>query len=390
MMLAHESRFSTHFPAGEQAGIGVIDLCSHNAFSIVGHTRAWNWQQGAMLQWLPTNPNRSILYNDRVGDSFVTVVLDIQNGSRRILPRATAALSHSGRMALSINFSRLYNLRKDYGYAGVPDPWHKELYPDDDGIYLMNMDTGAHKMILSIRQVVRFDPCNAFARTHHWINHLAFNPDDSRFCFLHRFRLPYSKQFGTRLFTSNLDGTDLRCLWSNHVSHFDWRDPDHVLAWATRKRESSIRSRLKQHALFLLKRARPLYRKLKMQPFLRTRVYGGAFFLFTDTVSDGNVFEEVGQTSLTEDGHCSYSPDRKWILLDTYPDAHNNRRIFIYNIADKKHVGCGVFRSPPNMRDELRCDLHPRWDRSGTRICFDSMHEGTRQMYVMDVSSITL
>ncbi|TSA45654.1 hypothetical protein D4R51_01410 [bacterium] len=36
----------------------------------------------------------------------------------------------------------------------------------------------------------------------------------------------------------------------------------------------------------------------------------------------------------------------------------------------------------------LRADLHPRWNRDGTEICFDSVHDGSRQVYVVDVGAI--
>ena len=34
-----------------------------------------------------------------------------------------------------------------------------------------------------------------------------------------------------------------------------------------------------------------------------------------------------------------------------------------------------------------RCDLHPRWRLDGKQIGFNSVHEGTRQVYVMDVKN---
>ena len=36
----------------------------------------------------------------------------------------------------------------------------------------------------------------------------------------------------------------------------------------------------------------------------------------------------------------------------------------------------------------LRCDLHPRWNRDGRQVCIDSIHEGNRHMYVLDVPRI--
>lgn len=33
-------------------------------------------------------------------------------------------------------------------------------------------------------------------------------------------------------------------------------------------------------------------------------------------------------------------------------------------------------------RSGLHCDLHPRWNFDGTKVAFDSIHEGTRQIYI--------
>jgi Tol biopolymer transport system component len=35
-----------------------------------------------------------------------------------------------------------------------------------------------------------------------------------------------------------------------------------------------------------------------------------------------------------------------------------------------------------------RTDLHPRWSRDGKLITFDSIHEGERQIYLVDVGSL--
>jgi hypothetical protein len=387
MLLTMEVDFNDRFPVNDTAGLGIIDLGNHREIDIIGHTRAWNWQQGAMLQWLSSNPN-SIIYNDRIDQEFVSVKLSITNGKKEILPRPIAALSHSGKTALSLNFARLYNTRRDYGYAGLSDPGEIQLYPKNDGIYSLDLNSGQYRLIITIDQVAAYEPETSPRGVRHWINHLAYNPNDTRFCFLHRFENPHSQGFGTRLFTANLDGSDLRCLWNNHISHFDWCDNDHILAWAVKKSSSTNASRTKANALRFLKQYKWLYRRLKMSSFLRSNIYGGAFFLFHDTVNKNNQPKIIGKNILTEDGHCTYSPDRKWIILDTYPDLHNNRHLLLYNIEKQKYTNIGGFFSPPNLTNELRCDLHPRWSRDGKQICIDSAHEGSRQVYIVDISRL--
>jgi len=282
----------------------------------------------------------------------------------------------------------LYNTRRDYGYSGLSDPWEKQLYPKNDGIYFLDLNNGKYQLIVTIDKVAGYESPTSPRGVRHWINHLAYNPTDARFCFLHRYEIPDIKGFGTRLFTANIDGSDLRCLWSSHVSHFDWRDNDHILAWAVKKKRSSKSSKAKIIALKVLKQNQWLYRRLKMSSFLRSSVYGSAFFLFHDTENIDYTPEITGKGVLTEDGHCTYSPDKNWILLDTYPDVHNLRHVLLYDIKNQECIDIGSFFSPPFLTKELRCDLHPRWSRDGKQICIDSAHEGSRQIYIIDVSAI--
>ena len=50
----------------------------------------------------------------------------------------------------------------------------------------------------------------------------------------------------------------------------------------------------------------------------------------------------VGDGVLTTDGHCSYSPDRKWVLNDTYPQGKKRlQTLMLYRPADNKRVDIG-------------------------------------------------
>ena len=94
--------------------------------------------------------------------------------------------------------------------------------------------------------------------------------------------------------------------------------------------------------------------------------------------------------SLWGDGHCTFSADKKWMLTDSYPwPADYSRRIYLRNNETGIVHLVGVFKSDPTLPGPCRCDLHPRLSADNKTICFDSVHEGKRGVYLIDVSKIT-
>ena len=110
-LLALEADFMDRRPGPDDvATVGMVDLAEGNRFVPLGETRAWNWQQGCMLQWLPGSPDE-IIFNDRDGDHFVARIVNVQTGARRTLPLPVYAVSPNGTDAVSLNFSSLYDVR---------------------------------------------------------------------------------------------------------------------------------------------------------------------------------------------------------------------------------------------------------------------------------------
>ncbi len=353
-LLALETAFMDRPPTpADAATIGLVDTEQGDVFTPLTTTRAWNWQQGCMLHWLPTAPDREIIFNDREENRFVAVIVNVQTGARRVLPHPIYALSPDGRTAITPNFSRLAVQRPGYGYAGVPDRWADVQLPEDDGIYAMNLDTGESRLLFSIAQIARAQwHADTMSGVMHWFNHLQFSPGGQRFCFLHRWRNPATGTWFTQLWTVNADGSMPRCvLDDDYVSHFDWYDAGTLVAWG------------RQHGR------------------------GEHYYRIPDR--DGSAVTIIGEDVFTTDGHCSFSPDRRWMLTDTYPDPTHHRTLMLYDLAAARRVNIGQFYSPPGVSGELRCDLHPRWSRDGSQVCIDSTHTGERQMYVLDVSAIT-
>ncbi len=355
-VLGMEVDFEHRSPRPEDlVRLGMIDLGEGDRWIPLAETKAWNWQQGAMLQWLPGS-DREVIYNDRDGDRYIAVILDVRSGRKRKLPAPVYAVSPDARWAVTTDFRRLADTRPGYGYNGIPDPNREVLAPEDAGIWHVDLKTGRTRLVISIAQIVRTpspppNPRFDWTGAKHWFNHLLISPDGRRFIFLHRWTggAAGSRRF-TRMFTADPDGKNLHLVDGfGGVSHFIWRDARHILAWATRP---------------------PL---------------GGRFYLFEDR---SERVEPVGAEVMTGDGHCSYLPGKRWILNDTYPDRQRMQHLYLFDTETGRRVPLASFHSPPEYTGEWRCDLHPRFSPDGRLVTVDSPHRGGRQIYLLDLTGI--
>lgn len=110
-LLAHRTTFLDQFPrANGKADIGFIALQDNRKFVKVGETTAWNWQQGAQLQWFRDGDSgeEMIIFNNRLNDKLVTVILSPDSGNQRVVDSPVYTIAPSGRYALSLNYARLF------------------------------------------------------------------------------------------------------------------------------------------------------------------------------------------------------------------------------------------------------------------------------------------
>lgn len=352
-VLGNEVDFEHRSPtADDKIKVGMVDLLDEDRWTELGESHAWNWQQGCMLQWVPGTES-TVMWNDRQDGQFVCHLMDVKTKGKRTLPHPVYTLSPDGKWGLAPDFRRLNDTRPGYGYAGVPDPNKETLIPDNAGIWKINMETGEQKLIITFAQAAAIPYEPGFSpNAKHWFNHLLFSPDGSRFIFLHRWRGDGDKTFNTRLFTANADGTDLYVLDPlGKTSHFVWRDPQHVFAWA-------------------------------YHPSHEER-----FYLYKDKTREVSV---VGKDKMPRNGHNTYVPHTKdeWVLNDCYPDKQRMQTPYVYHIPTDRRVDLGHFYSPAFYTGEWRCDNHPRSSRDGKLVCIDSPHNKGRQMYLIDISKI--
>ncbi|MCL4792945.1 MAG: PD40 domain-containing protein [Bryobacteraceae bacterium] len=355
-VLGMQVRFEHRSPRpDDEIRLGVIDLEDHDRWTEIGATKAWNWQQGCMLQWVPGS-DREVIWNTRNEREkrFESVVLDTKSGKKRVLPHPVYALSPDGRWAIYPDFRRLNDTRPGYGYAGLPDPNANVLEPKDAGLWRMDLATGRTELLLSFARIAALEnPHEDMRGCKHWFNHLLYNTDGSRFTFLHRWRGERHKNsWSTRMITADQDGKDLFVIDPyGRTSHFIWRDPSHILAWAWHPSHKD------------------------------------AFYLLEDKTGKAEI---VGKDAMTRNGHCTYLPGNRWILNDAYPDKERNQPLYLYEVATGHVVDLGRFHSPKEYTGEWRCDLHPRFSPDGNKITIDSPHGGGgRQIYLIDITGKT-
>ncbi len=347
--LCLQSDFHDRPPAaGDTAVVGLVDMQT-GKFEGVAETQAWNLQQGSMLHWLPTAPDRLITYNARQDDRFVGVVQDIHSGHKRILPYPISAMTRHGRQALGLNYARLKSLRPVVGYAGLPDPFAAQNHPSEDGVYTMDTETGAARVLVSYEEAREFLSDYEDVQTHKiWFNHTIINRDDTRVAFVVRYRDETREIRHTILLSASMEGGDLRIVTDLGASHFDWLTNELIFGWVTMKE-------------------------------------GQKYYLINDRTSE---YEEVRPDILTKNGHCSFTRDGAWLLTDEYPDENNLQALLLWHMLEERLVVLGRFHSPLPFRGEIRCDLHPRWSRDERHVSFDSIHSGSRQIYVVDVGDV--
>lgn len=360
-VLANEVDFEGRSPTtADSIRVGMVDTRDGDRWIDLGGSNAWNWQQGCMLQWVPSSADE-VAWNDREDGRFVSHILNVRTSRRRTLPHPFYTFSPDGKTAFAPDFARLDVTRPGYGYAtgAERDPWKLERTPDDNGIWRMDVATGQRRLLFTVADAAKLPftgPAEAAFRPGavHWFNHLLCNTDGTRLFFLHRWRNPGEKaSFRTRALTISVNGGDVFVMDPNGgTSHFVWRDPSHIFAWAWHPS------------------------------------HGDRFYLFEDKT--GRV-EVVGPDAMPANGHNTYLPNtnNEWVLNDTYPQGKQRLQSpYLYHIPTNRRLPIGSFPAPPAYTGEWRCDTHPSPSRSGRQACFDSAHAGGRQVYVADLSEL--
>lgn len=331
-----------------------VDICvvdhKANTLKVVGQTESWTWQQGAMAQWVPSSAGQQLVYNSVQNGKLGCILHDLSSQSNTWIPWPVQAMHPSGNSFYSLNYKRLFRLRRCYGYAQSVSNFEEHQKESQDGIWRVALPSGEAKLIISLERLYGENFVAGMENAEHKVNHCIASPDGTHFIFLYRYVNKNGKF--SRLYLSDQNGETLKLLLDDRmVSHYHWDGNEHVVAWARTKQKGDRYYRI--HTL------------------------------------TGNV-EVLGEGDLDRfgDGHCTVSPNGRYLLTDSYPDKARYQHLMIFDLKEKKRIEVASFYSPWKFVEDERCDLHPRWSPDSTMINIDSPHTGRRQNFNLDIRSL--
>lgn len=342
MHLAHRVKFMDRLPnKTDVAEIGYIDV-KQKKFIKISQTHAWNFQQGALLVWYESG--KSVMFNDYDGE-YITRIVGLDGKEIKRLPLALGAVSADRKKGLAINFARIFDFRPGYGYSNKKDPYFEVNTPCDDGIFLVDIESGNSKLILSYQQMKNAFEEKPFTDGKLVVNHITFSPSAKEFVFLLRNFPEEGKKWGTVLAVSDLDG-NVRKLTNFQVnSHYSYKDDKTLAIW----------SGLPEYGVY-----------------------------FFDTVSGART--RLNNKMIDRgDIHVNYSPDKKFFIGDGYVEEGCVRSLYRYDFDTAVASKIFSVHSEPAANTDVRCDLHARFNENGSKISYDTTENKRREIVEIEL-----
>ena len=398
--------------AGAQVDVGIVSA-DGGSFRKLASTTAFNFPQGSRQQWV--GASQTFTYICRVDEGWGATLMDLSGEVLSRFDSAIYAVAPSGRQAVCLNFSRLHRLG-GYGYVGFEDKYASDSASGSDGISILDLASGKSELLVGLADIAKFGASAPDSLGRHYVTHVVYSPDGSKLAFLHRYWLP-DGGLNTRLMTISIDGSGISMHAEGYLSHFDWLSNEEIMIWGRpQSAVDSMRSATGLKASVVIPML-TVARKLKRALWPKGVHLGGGQSYLRISLKNGHV-GSVGPNQLKMDGHPMVNgSNRDYLVTDTYPNTDGIRDLMIYRLSTHERFDLGRYKmldQQPDMsaleaarfgfdpyvlkrfepaefaftRSGLHCDLHPRWLGDYRKVVFDSIHEGHRQVYITDVSTL--
>jgi hypothetical protein len=345
-LLYQQSPITNTIPATSTAQLVCENIITKEVLFTID-AKAFNWQQGCKPQWIS---NTGFIYNDydATANKYISKIVDVENISNNKALPFSVYDCFKNEFALCLSYERLAKLSPDYGYFSKPLD-EAFLDPNDDGIWLMCLKTGASSLLLTLESITRLASINYQPliddETNHTVNHIMISPNGNGFIFIHRYYV--SGQRFDRLIHSDIKGNMSVIACNEMVSHCFWIDDNTILGY--------LRGPSNKDGYWLVD--------------IKTRNFKA--FAHDKLAGYG-------------DGHPNVKGD--WFVTDSYPDKARMQHLLLCNLKTEEVRELGQFFHGFQYDGETRCDLHPRFSADGESVFFDSVFTGRRHLYQMDVT----
>lgn len=300
---------------------------------------AFNYQQGTRLHWLS---NEKFIFNDFNIKSRL-LYSKIFNVTNKEVTKISFPIydTHKDKFALTLNFNRLSEYTKDYGYK-IEEKENFDFQSHSDGIWKINLFENTSELIISLDEIISLELNDVSKSALHTLNHIMISPDGKSFIFIHRW---YENSIRKdSLFLVNIDTKEIKQLSKGGiVSHCCWAGNKALICYIENK-------------------------------------LGLGYQLFDITKHKFEIISE--SLNRFGDGHPNYF--KNFIITDTYPNRSRIQSLLRHSLETKKTEVIGEFFSGMEFIEEKRCDLHPRIS-SGNRLFIDSSFSGRRRFYSLDI-----
>ncbi len=370
--LPYEDRLPTPGDAGR---VVVIDLQTGED-RLVTETRGWETQMGANINW--GGSDTELYFNDVDTETWIPFAwkLDPLSGRKTRLEGTVYHASPDGRRLISANMTTMRRTQPGYGVVVPDEHVRRNVGPaGDDGFHLTDTRTGRRRLLASIRELLaEADPpvlMDEPGRQAIYGFHGKFNPA------------------GDWLMLS------LRWFTAREEPVFDAFSRDDVevrFAWVTMPLEGTRRhcaigpelwERGGHHATW-----RPDGRRISMNLNIDRDV-----MRFCEVNADGSGLRKMRE-DLTGSGHPTVHRDGRHLITDTYTweevsfgDGTVPLR-WVDLRTGQEQVAVRINTRPRSGISALRVDPHPAWDRSWRYVTFNGFVDGTRRVYIADMSGL--
>lgn len=365
----------------------------------IGDTNSWNWQQGAMMQWVPDSHSK-VIFNCTTNGHICSKIIDINDGAVRELDSAIYGLTPDGKRSITVDMERAYWCRA-YHYQSVVNNNKDGRVLEGDGIFELDLETNRKRLLISIEDVIKADYRPYFEKQKHWLEHIMVSPKGDKFCFLHRFS-PESNVFSyeTRLIIANIDGSAMQVIpgWDKYVwSHFGWRSDNsfsiYCYAYPRPKKEGDLSEvnntpiQSKSFRKLMLSKLRPVIKSIMPAGLIRKLRGPMQYYQYYEVNSDGQfaLVNRFDNKHFDIDGHPSFTKDGCYMITDTYPDKRSWRHLFILNVKNGKSIRVAKFKEN-NHKNCAMCDLHPKLSVNNDFVMVDSTYTGRHSLSLFKIN----